>query len=1135
LETIEDLTAFLQQIGAEGTRGRLQARGESRALIRQEGVLPEGAPTFVSSIDVDLAEVGLSALRAALALREAGGAPEVWQTGFVRAGNAFEALVHNGAPNDVARGFNRVMGAAAYHLAGYSALAFSLMSLGPNSGNLAPAEEAIVRLLLRDLDALSSQARAWLLNVANTDDEIARRLEVQEIEPDDAVTTIVTSTIYRAFAFFHFALQTGDSALVEETRALLQNGLSLSKNANAVSLWWISRVALNLIDDLWSNSLHENLPKQGPAGAFTYIHLRRLFIGELFARKTAEIELWPSQLLAAQRSTDLTDDLVVALPTSAGKTRIAEIAALMCLACGRRVLIVTPLRALSAQTERSFRRTFSPLGFTISSLYGAGGLAGSDEDALRTFDIVIATPEKLDFALRNDPDIIDDVGLVVLDEGHLIGPSEREIRYENLVQRLLRRADSETRRMVCLSAILPEGEQLDDLTHWIRSDAPGSAIQSRWRPTRQRFGTLAWSPALRSAKLNFNLEPDGPYIQHFIRQSPAIKPRKAPFPRDNKELTLASAWRFSSLGKRTLIFCTQRDHVEGYAKAVVDLHRRGFLPSLLRDPAKVERAIAVGREWLGEQHPAVLCLPLGVAIHHGRLPSPFLREVEALLASGALEVVIASPTLAQGLNLNAAVLLIPTLHRAAVPLTGEEFANVAGRAGRAFVDLDGLVLHVMFKPEKWRFQAWASLVNSAKARSLASGIIAVVNEVMNRLARAGVFGREDAMEYLANSQNAWLPPDRAEDTETVVSLIERLDATVLGLVEALDANSDELPALLDAALTGSLWSRQITRLATEARGHQLWIMQARARLIWNKSTTAQRRSLFAMGVGLDSGLTLDAVAAELTTLLDVSDSAAMKGDATKLATALVGMAQTLFKIRPFVPDTDLPEKWNEILTLWISGADVAEIGLDNMRIVEEAFIYRLTWAIEALRMRRRAEGGQSEFIEGSAAACLESGLPQVRMAMLVRAGLPSRVAAREAIEQTEPIFGTRSEMNLWLSSNEITALSEGTSFPTSETSEIWKRFRTDALATPIQRWTEQEWDLAGTSPEWVNGKIPARIVIDEISGRVSVASADFREITGIRQTLVNPVPSLLQVNHDAALDKWVIKRIGRGKASWRDP
>ncbi|MGC6751726.1 DEAD/DEAH box helicase, partial [Escherichia coli] len=85
----------------------------------------------------------------------------------------------------------------------------------------------------------------------------------------------------------------------------------------------------------------------------------------------------------------------------------------------RRVLIVTPLRALSAQTERSFRKTFAPLGFSVSSLYGASGLSAGDEDALRTREIIIATPEKLDFALRSDPSLIDDVGLIVLDEGHM--------------------------------------------------------------------------------------------------------------------------------------------------------------------------------------------------------------------------------------------------------------------------------------------------------------------------------------------------------------------------------------------------------------------------------------------------------------------------------------------------------------------------------------------------------------------------------------------------------------------------------------------------------------------------------------------------------------------------------------------
>ncbi|KAK0349137.1 hypothetical protein LTR94_034371, partial [Friedmanniomyces endolithicus] len=53
--------------------------------------------------------------------------------------------------------------------------------------------------------------------------------------------------------------------------------------------------------------------------------LRELFIALLQRRPKAEIDLWPSQTEAAARAADQSDDLVVSLPTSAGKTRIAEL------------------------------------------------------------------------------------------------------------------------------------------------------------------------------------------------------------------------------------------------------------------------------------------------------------------------------------------------------------------------------------------------------------------------------------------------------------------------------------------------------------------------------------------------------------------------------------------------------------------------------------------------------------------------------------------------------------------------------------------------------------------------------------------------------------------------------------------
>ena len=161
----------------------------------------------------------------------------------MRAGNAFEALVQNGSPAAVDRGFFRVIGAASYHLASYSALAFSLIAQRPADANLAPAEQGLASLILRDLTGLSVQARDWLLNPQNGDDEIVRRATEGEIDSDDVITLIGTTTMFRAFAFFELALQTGSNRLVDEARSLLRRCVSLARDANAVPLWWIARMS----------------------------------------------------------------------------------------------------------------------------------------------------------------------------------------------------------------------------------------------------------------------------------------------------------------------------------------------------------------------------------------------------------------------------------------------------------------------------------------------------------------------------------------------------------------------------------------------------------------------------------------------------------------------------------------------------------------------------------------------------------------------------------------------------------------------------------------------------------------------------------------------------------------------------
>ena len=127
--------------------------------------------------------------------------------------------------------------------------------------------------------------------------------------------------------------------------------------------------------------------------------------------------------------------------------------------------------------------------------------------------------------------------------------------------------------------------------------------------------------------------------------------------------------------------------------------------------------------------------------------------------------------------------------------------------------LRGLVVHVMHKGDEWRLPVWRQLIASARSRTLRSGLIQIVAEILARLTTQGVLSRADALEYLANSREPWTIDSTAdaEGNEPLSQLVEKLDATVFGLIEALDANIADLPRLLDEALQGSLWARQIAR------------------------------------------------------------------------------------------------------------------------------------------------------------------------------------------------------------------------------------------------------------------------------------------------------------------------------------
>ncbi|MBR1033589.1 DEAD/DEAH box helicase [Bradyrhizobium liaoningense] len=1142
--TIDELQTSIRQAVGAGFRGRLLDRGEARSMIWRDGALPPGSPGFAPSLSYDLMSYAYALLGMGLRLREAGGDETIARLAFEHAAMALESMLLRGPRQDAANSFHYVVAASAYHLARFSARAFSMLTHGQRDASFSPIERSLYNLILRDLSALEQDIIAWRVGGPGTDTSIAERLQASFNEapaagapaPEDgsyvadALATAVIDNFLAGMGLFLFALERGDPQFVVQARERLGIGLSVCAEVNLLPQWWAYRLTINMLDDLWSSSFHARLPfRPNEPDSEPWSDLRKRFVSVLHRRPRAEVDLWPSQLDAAAKAILEDEALVVSLPTSAGKTRIAELCILRCLAAGKRVVFITPLRALSAQTETSLHRTFGPLGKTISTLYGSIGTSDFETNALGTRHIVVGTPEKLDFALRNDPSLLDDVGLVILDEGHMIGLGEREVRYEVQIQRLLKRADADERRIVCLSAILPDNDQLDDFVAWLSSDGQNSLIKSAWRPTRLRFGEVTWrrnnDPLENHARLDIHVANENPFVEHFFQvRKPTAGRRQKPFPSDHRELVLATTWQLTGDGQTVLIYCPERRSVEPYATAIVGLHKYGLITSVLGDNAdKIAVALAIGTEWLGADHDILKCLKLGVAIHHGALPTPFRKEVEKLLRDGVLKVTVSSPTLAQGLNLSATTVVMHGIIRNKNLIEQSEFRNVIGRAGRAFVDVDGLVLLPFFEPHSLRAAQWNGLKAGDRGREMESGLVRLVVTLLQRMQQSLRVPMDQLVEYVMNNAEPWSFPAVAGETAQQEDIERRdweryltsLDTAILSLVGDSDIPDDAVETKLDEILASSLWERRLARRDEARQAAYRKTLVSRAKYLWSRSNSTQRRSYFLAGVGYETGKRLDQVAPQANQLLINVNGAVLLEETEDAITAFTALTELLFAISPFTPETR-PGGWRDVLRAWLLGetiADLAETDSDVLRFVEEALIYRLPWAMEAVRVRGLSSGdtfadGTSldDYELGVAVPALETGTLNRSAAILMQAGFTSRLAAIKAVADTGATFENAASLRTWLLSDNVAERSQAADWPTEASHEAWIAFQSGYEPQDRSEW--KSWTYSDHA-QWTSAiRIPAagspvRIVTARNGGGSQILSPD-HELLGTLANSLHP-------------------------------
>ncbi|MFQ6044589.1 MAG: DEAD/DEAH box helicase, partial [Candidatus Poribacteria bacterium] len=158
--------------------------------------------------------------------------------------------------------------------------------------------------------------------------------------------------------------------------------------------------------------------------------------------------------------------VIVAAPTGAGKTVIAEYAVERCIEQNKRVIYTAPIKALSNQKYRDFHKDYGDL---------IGIMTG--DVVLNPFaPVLIMTTEIFRNAIFDDITRLDDVEYVIFDEIHYINDIERGTVWEESII-----FAPQNIKFVCLSATMPN---LRQFAEWMQSvrDCQIDIVEERERP-----------------------------------------------------------------------------------------------------------------------------------------------------------------------------------------------------------------------------------------------------------------------------------------------------------------------------------------------------------------------------------------------------------------------------------------------------------------------------------------------------------------------------------------------------------------------------------------------------------------------------------------------------------------------------
>ena len=353
-------------------------------------------------------------------------------------------------------------------------------------------------------------------------------------------------------------------------------------------------------------------------------------------------------------------NILVSAPTASGKTLIATLAMINHLSKNnKKVIYLSPLRALAAEKFSDFKKLEKiPFGKKIKVGISTGDFENIEKN-LDKSNVLVLTNEKMDSIIRHGVEWVEEIGLVIADEVHLIGDDSRGPTLEMILTKL--KLQENKPQIVGLSATITNS---DELANWLGCNL----IENDWRPVPLSEGVCDQGEILMNDGTTFEVE-------RSIRGTPI-------------DLGIQSVKQ----GGQSLVFAETRTRSKSLATKASDAVSKLLQTKETKDLEKVSKKILANNEHTELVKTLATLVKNGVAFHHAGLNQNCRETIESEFRKGKIKLLSSTPTLAAGVNLPARRVVISNINRynakigANRPISILEYKQLCGRAGRPQFD-----------------------------------------------------------------------------------------------------------------------------------------------------------------------------------------------------------------------------------------------------------------------------------------------------------------------------------------------------------------------------------------------------------------------------------------------------------------